>query len=229
LPRSLQNVATARTPETDPDLPLIRSFEGGDGQALGELMRRHEHRLFHFVMRRLGQETAARDVVAETFSRVGGRQAPFEPYARVKTWLYAIALSLCVAHVRQTARLRRFISFEDPMVEQFGGADWSDPRPDPGTTLDLRENAEVMYSLLTRLPRNLSMVVEICWIERQSKREAAQRLGIKPAQVGRQLARARVIIRELLVAAGTGALSAAEQAARNEALPELMALARRSP
>ena len=67
----------------DSDLPLIEVIQAGDDSALNELIHRHREPLFHFAFRYLREETAARDVVQETFVRVYFKAGKFTPKSSV--------------------------------------------------------------------------------------------------------------------------------------------------
>ena len=88
----------------DPDLPLIEALQASDDSALNELMGRYREPLFHFAFRLVHEETAALEVVQETFVRVYFGARKFKPKASVKTWMYSIALNLSRDHFRRLAR-----------------------------------------------------------------------------------------------------------------------------
>ena len=115
----------------DPDLPLVQALQAGDDSALNTLIERHREPLFRFVFRLLRDETAARDVVQETFVRVYFKAGRFLPRATAKTWFYAIALNLCRDHSRRLARRRGEVSLDAPATETQPGLKPADPRPGP--------------------------------------------------------------------------------------------------
>jgi RNA polymerase sigma-70 factor (ECF subfamily) len=75
------------------DEELVRAVAGGDGNALGELCRRWERRLFAFLARHTGGRDVE-DLYQETWLRVVRAAPRFDPRRRFSTWLFQIALNL---------------------------------------------------------------------------------------------------------------------------------------
>jgi RNA polymerase sigma-70 factor (ECF subfamily) len=77
----------------------------GDFERLYEL---HAAPLLAFLTYRLGDPTAAEDVLADTFERVLRSRARFDPRrGSVKAWIYSIALNRARDHARRVAVRRR--------------------------------------------------------------------------------------------------------------------------
>jgi RNA polymerase sigma-70 factor, ECF subfamily len=87
--QSDQNRLPARRPNLDPD--LIAAIANGDSSAMRALFHRHKLRVFRFVMRLVGDETAAEDIVSEVFLEVWRHADRFAGRSRVSTWMLAIA------------------------------------------------------------------------------------------------------------------------------------------
>jgi RNA polymerase sigma-70 factor (ECF subfamily) len=77
----------------DPDAPLVRRAGRGDKRAFGELVRRHETKLFTLAARTLGNEADAADAVQEAFLRAWLALPRFREGARFSTWMYRICLN----------------------------------------------------------------------------------------------------------------------------------------
>jgi len=79
----------SRRPNLDPD--LIAAIANGDSSAMRALFHRHKLRVFRFVMRLVGDEAAAEDIVSEVFLEVWRHADRFAGRSRVSTWMLAIA------------------------------------------------------------------------------------------------------------------------------------------
>src|SRR5437667_228279 len=77
--------------------------KGGDS-ALSSLMERHAEKLFHYLVRQLGNEQDAEDLGQESFVRVFQHRARFDPAQKFTTWLYTIATNLSRDRLRYRAR-----------------------------------------------------------------------------------------------------------------------------
>jgi len=75
------------------DRDLVDRARGGDAEAFGLLVRRHQKRIFRLSVHLTKSATEAEDITQDTFvrayqalSRFDGRSEPF-------TWLYRIAVN----------------------------------------------------------------------------------------------------------------------------------------
>lgn len=182
----------------DPDLALIESLKTGDSDAIGELMRRHQEALFHFVYRYLGNETAARDTVQETFVRVFFKAGLFEPRSSVKTWIYAIALNLCRDAARKLARSPGVQSLDAPVGEHETPIQVPDSRPAPDVVAEKDEELGRLRAAIALLPNPLKSALVLFVLEQRSQKEVAEILGTTPKTVELRVYRAKAKLRELL-------------------------------
>jgi len=177
----------------DPDLPLIRALQAGEDSALAELIGRHQTALLHFVYRYLHDETAARDVVHETFVRAYFKAATFEPRAAVKTWLHAIALNLCRDEFRR--RGRRWKVIAEGGARGSSAPEPADPRPPPDEQASRQGRAEALHAAIARLPRTLREALVLFALDGKSQKEAADLLGTSPKTVELRVYHAKAKLR----------------------------------
>ena len=168
-------------PDTDQALAeavLLR----GDERAFRELYGRHTPRLFALVLRVLGGEHDAEDVVQETWIRATEKLADFRWEAAFATWLTGIGLNVARGLLRRRGR----------WVELDGGAPepWRPPASD-GERLDL-ERAVAM------LPPGYRAVVLLHDLEGYKHEEIGEMLGISPGTSKSQLFNARKSLRRML-------------------------------
>jgi RNA polymerase sigma-70 factor (ECF subfamily) len=69
--------AARQTPDT-PDVALVRSIAAGDKHAMQILFARHNVRVFRFVLRFVGDKSAAEDLVSEVFLDVWRQAGRFQ-------------------------------------------------------------------------------------------------------------------------------------------------------
>lgn len=182
----------------DSDLPLLERVRTGDERALEELMLHHQEALYYFVLRYLGNEHSARDVVQETFVRVYFKAASFQPQSSVKTWLYTIALNLCRDVGRRSKRAPAFISLDE--LTPHGEAP-RDILSNEATADEAAADHEAVAHLrvaITRLPENLRAPLVLCTLEQRSHQEAAEILQTTPKSIELRIYRAKRKLRSLL-------------------------------
>lgn len=119
------DVSADATAVTD-ELLMIR-YQRGDSEAFGWLVRRHQQRVYNFILRLVKNPAAAEELAQETFLKIVKNSASFKHEARFSTWLYAIARNLCIDHQRKQ-RLRRHSSLDQPLHQ-------GQPADQPGRTL----------------------------------------------------------------------------------------------
>jgi RNA polymerase sigma factor (sigma-70 family) len=181
----------------DPDLPLIQALQLGDDTALNELISHHREPLFHFAFRVLRDESAARDVVQETFVRAYFGAAKFRPRATVKTWLYAIALNLSRDFIRR--RMRRCETFSMYATAVLvAGEEALDGAPHVNDAAGKRDEFAVLQQAIERLPQRLREALVVFALEGKSQREAANILGTTPKTVELRVYHAKTKLRQWL-------------------------------
>ena len=75
---------------------LMAKVHGGDMSALGELVSRHQDKVLSLAYRFFGRWDIAEDIGQETFLRVWKASQNYKPKAKFTTWLYSIAINLCI-------------------------------------------------------------------------------------------------------------------------------------
>src|SRR5207248_4125016 len=80
---------------------LVQLMATGDKKALQLLFARHNVRVFRFVLRFMGDESVAEDLVSEVFFDVWRQADRFESRSQVSTWLLAIARNKALSVLRR--------------------------------------------------------------------------------------------------------------------------------
>ncbi len=166
------------------DRELVRRVtECGDEQAFRELYRRHSPRVYALILRILGSEEDADDVVQETWLRAMRSAPRFRWEASFSSWLSAIALN-CARGVRR--RERRWPTTEVPA---------NAPARSRWAATDARIDLE---RALERVPPGYRAVLTLYELEGRPHEEIAERLGIAIGTSKSQLHHARRFLRALV-------------------------------
>src|SRR5437763_7362679 len=83
--------AQAPAPETSSDEMLIRRIAAGDQLAMRTLFGRHRVPLYRWLLRLVGDEALAEDLLSDVFLDVWRQAASFQARSSVSTWLLAMA------------------------------------------------------------------------------------------------------------------------------------------
>jgi len=92
------------TREQKTDEQLLADYRQGDRESFTTLVGRYQRELFHFLVRFLGDKTAAEDVFQEAFLQVHQSAEQFDPARRFRPWLFTIAANKARDLIRSQAR-----------------------------------------------------------------------------------------------------------------------------
>jgi RNA polymerase sigma-70 factor (ECF subfamily) len=184
---------TAADPETSSDEALVGRIAAGDQLAMRTLFCRHRIALYRWLLRLVGEEHLAEDLLSEVFLDVWRQAAAFEARASVSTWLLAIA-----RYKALWARRRRRIDAEldDELVSTL-----KDPADDPELVLQKKNRAEVLRQSLARLLPEHREVIDLAYYHGKSIKEIAEITGVKEATVKTRMYYGRRNFAELVATA----------------------------
>jgi RNA polymerase sigma-70 factor, ECF subfamily len=184
--------AQAAAPETSSDDMLIRRIAEGDQLAMRTLFGRHRVPLYRWLLRLVGDEALAEDLLSELFLDVWRQAASFEARSSVSTWLLAIA-----RYKALSARRRRTdVELDDELASKL-----ADPADDPERVLQKKDRAEVLRRSLTRLSPEHGEVIDLVYYHGKSVKEVAEIIGIAEATVKTRMFYARKKLAALVATA----------------------------
>ena len=190
------------TPQVrDADTYLIERARNGDTEALTELYRRHERRVYNLALRTLGNPWDAADVAQEAFIKAFRNLDSFKGDARFSTWLHRIVVNAAYDHLRR----QRPEPMDGEILEEItgpGGAgavvgsgrDGIDPAVD-GLSDPLRD-------ALMSLNEGFRFAVVLCDLLGFPYDEAAEILGVQEGTIKSRIFRAREVLAAALTEAG---------------------------
>ncbi len=190
--------------EAVPDQHLLDCFiTQRDEYAFAALLARHGPMVLGVCRRVLHDEHWAEDVCQATFLTLARNAGRIRKRNAVGSWLHGVALRLAHKARGQTTPPAKIASPPAAM-----------PSPDPLVEVSWREVRQILDEELGRLPERYRLPLIMCYLEGQSRDEAAAQLGWSPGKVkgllerGREHLRTRLIRRGLtLSAAGTSLLA----------------------
>jgi RNA polymerase sigma-70 factor (ECF subfamily) len=185
-------LAQAAAPETSSDEMLIRRIAQRDQLAMRTLFARHRVPLYRWLLRLVGDEALAEDLLSDVFLDVWRQAAAFEARSSVSTWLLAIA-----RHKALSARRRR----PDAELDETIAASVADPADDPEVVLQKKTRAELLRHALARLSPEHREVIDLVYFHGKSVKEVAQIIGIATATVKTRMFYARKKLADFVAAA----------------------------
>lgn len=173
----------------DADEALAVCARAGDRQAFTCLVRRHQERVFRFLLRMLGTRDEAMDLTQDTFLKAWNALPGWRPEARFTTWLLQIARNAALDLLRRNQRIE-FVSF-DPLATDEEVRDPFDPAPPPEDQLASQQCIGILERALSVLPVDQREILLLRELENMSYAEIATTLGLSDGTVKSRLARAR--------------------------------------
>jgi RNA polymerase sigma-70 factor, ECF subfamily len=132
------------------DRALVTAATAGDRAAFDALVRRHQRTIYGVCYRFTGDHADASDLAQDAFVRAYRGLARFKGDAAFSTWLYRIAVNVCLSRAAvKTPAL-------DP-IEPLELADLSGDRPD--ALLRRAQDAARVKAAIARLPEKQRMTV----------------------------------------------------------------------
>jgi RNA polymerase sigma-70 factor (ECF subfamily) len=196
---ALSQTSMKRVPsqaEAPSDEALIHRIAAGDEGAMRALFRRHQLRLYRFVLRLLGDDAAAaEDIVSEVFLQVWRQAARFEGRSQVSTWLLAIA------------RYKALTALKCAPPDQLDvrvAAESADPGEGPEALTHRKDVGALLRRCLGQLSLAHREVIDLVYYHERTVAEVAAIINIPPNTVKTRMFYARKQLAELLSAAGVG-------------------------
>jgi RNA polymerase sigma factor (sigma-70 family) len=190
--RHIHTLAGAPNDREPADRELLERFvERGEEAAFTVLVRRHG-RLVESVCRHvLRHHQDAEDALQATFLVLARKAAGIRKREALASWLHGVAYRIALAARRNAARRRA--KEKEAMTK---------PSAQIPPETAWRDVQEILDEEIRRLPENQRAPFIPCFLEGQSRAEAARELGWKEGTVSSRLARARQRLQKRLLRRG---------------------------
>ena len=149
------------------DLHLVTRFRGGDQRAFTELVQRYQRPIYYLALRYVNNDADAADITQTTFVRAFKALDRFRGEASFRTWLYRIAINLCLSHLRKRGR-EQATDLSEVHTEELAVA----PRGASG--LISGQQSQALRAAITALPPKQRLVLELRVYDELSFREVAE-------------------------------------------------------
>ncbi len=180
------------------DEELLRRFASGQASAFEQLYRRHELRVFRYLLRNLRNRAVAEDALQETWFAVAREAARYQPgSARFTTWLFTIAHHRMIDAVRAARITVEWEAAEQTMHQALAIADGASASG-PYTATLASEQLDALLRALASLPEEQRQAFLLQQEAELSVEEIATVCGCSFETAKSRLRYARSKLRELL-------------------------------
>jgi len=178
---------------------LIEQLKQGDETAFKTIVEQWKDMVYNTILGIVQNETEAEDLAQDVFIKVFEKIGTFKGDSKFSTWLYRIATTTALDHLRSKKRKKRF-----GFLQSLGGeSDEKDLIPDfhhPGVSLDNKERAAVLFKAIESLPENQKTAYTLHKLEGLSYRDVSDVLNTTVSAVESLMSRANQNLRKELEA-----------------------------
>jgi RNA polymerase sigma-70 factor (ECF subfamily) len=169
---------------------LLAAIRAGDSEAAEELVERTYSAVFASIYRLCGDSDLAADLTQETYQKAWGALKGFDGRSQLFTWLYRIAYTTFLNHIR---RPRRMTSLDEP-----DSIDVADETPPADEVLVGEEEAEHLREAVMKLQEDLRFTVTAHFWGGLPVKEIARIEKITTVAVRKRLHRAFTLLESML-------------------------------
>jgi RNA polymerase sigma-70 factor (ECF subfamily) len=150
------------------DAALVERYRAGDRSAFDELVRRYQRPLYYLALRYVRVEADAKDLAQRAMVKAYGALAGFRADSSFRTWLYRIAINLCLNHLRDRKREEMRPELGEVLAAPAAGGE---------RALIDRERGALLRDAIAELPPKQRMVLELRVYDELPFREVAELTG----------------------------------------------------
>lgn len=186
------------------DTLLIEQVRDGDRAALGQLLEKHQNRLFSIALRMVSNRDDAAEVTQDAMLKIIQHIDTFRSEAQITTWMTRIVMNQAITRLRRR-KLRDHTSLDSTQSAASNttgqtsslGKVLEDHR-EPGAEQRVQDSEmiEQLLSAIDRLDTDFRAVLVLRDLEEMDYQQIADTLEIKVGTVKSRLFRARVALRQ---------------------------------
>jgi RNA polymerase sigma factor (sigma-70 family) len=182
------------------DESLMARFGRGEAAAFEVLYRRHELKVFRYLLRNVRSEAGANDLMQEVWFGVVRGAASYQPTAKFTTWLFTIAHNRMVDMIRANQRLQSLDAGDDAEPEGSSLLDRLavDRKLEPLAQVQSQDEAAALLGAVAQLPAEQRSAFLLQAEGDLSVEEIAAATGANFETVKSRLRYARAKLRQLL-------------------------------
>lgn len=180
------------------ELELIERLKKGDDTAFKIIVDTWKDMVYNTSLGIVQNTEDAEDVTQEVFVQVYESVHHFKGDSKFSTWLYRIAITKSLDHIRKKKRKKRFA-----FLQSLFGVNEEEVRhePDfyhPGISLENKEKAAILFQAIDKLPDNQKTAFTLHKVEGLSYQEVAEVMETSVSSIESLLHRAKGNLKKIL-------------------------------
>jgi RNA polymerase sigma-70 factor (ECF subfamily) len=183
------SLSSAEERRAEPDNELVKRVLAGEVQAYGELVARHQARVFFLGLKFLRRNEDAEDFAQEVFIRAYEKLSSFQGGVPFAAWLYRIAYNLAVNKYHLKKRQLQAVNTVDILPDSSFS---------PEHHLLTAELSEWVRKSLQKIPEIYHVLIRMHFFEGLSYPEISKALEMPVNTIKSYIFRAKELIRQRL-------------------------------
>ena len=177
---------TARADAANNDLELVVKAKGGDTEAFGELVNRHQRMVYNLAYRFMRDPLLAEDAAQESFIKAFRLLGGFRGDCHFSTWMYRVTASVCLSELERRKK-RAEVELLPAHEKQQASAGF-----------DKLDEPEMIRQCVRKLPSRYANIVTLYYLKEVPYEEIAQGMRIPIGTLKTWMHRARAQLRNIL-------------------------------
>jgi RNA polymerase sigma-70 factor (ECF subfamily) len=154
------------------------------------LVMPYSSRLYRMAFRLMNSREEAEDIVQEVYVKLWGMRKDLHNYNSIEALCVRITRNLCLDHLR-----RRKVNHNAMKAEKIKEESYPET---PSESLEKKENAEILHTLIASLPEPQRSLVHLRHLEGREYEEIAEMVNMNVNAIRVSISRARKQMRELV-------------------------------
>ena len=178
---------------------LISALKQGDEAAFKQLIELYKDRVYNTCLGFLGNVEDGEDITQEVFIEAFHSINNFRGDAKLTTWLYRIASTKSLEHIRKQKRKKSWSLIQGTFTindEDVGNKKAAFEHP--GIKLENKERAAVLYKAIDKLPDHQRTAFTLHKIEDLSYKEIAEIMNVSLSSIESLMFRAKKNLQKYL-------------------------------
>lgn len=198
IQRNTLSTSSTFTPLPTDEKELVERFQNGEQEAFNELVNRYHGKIYNLVYKYVPNSETAKDLSQEIFIKAYRALPNFKRQSAFYSWLYRIAVNLCIDFIRQQKR-GQTLSFEDLSAGNNDEVAFNDVSPLPPDQIETKELGQIIGQAVQQLPPKQQHVFNLRYHDGLQLKEIAAQLDRSEGTIKAHLHHAHKRLRTLLI------------------------------
>ncbi len=183
------------------DIELVEKLKSGDSETFRLVVERYQKLVLNCTFKFLRSKETAEDITQEVFIEVFESIRSFKAQSQLSTWIYRIAVTKSLNHIKSLKRKKRFAMVASLFSEDKAEEDIAAPeKTNPDQELENQERAKILTWALDKLPENQRVAFTLSKYNEMSYEEISSMMNMSIPSVESLIHRAKTNLKKELYA-----------------------------